>query len=273
MEATTIGSLTGSPTGPWRSGSLVQSAVALTVTPPSGEPYLFEPVPGVVSDAVCASILAGQTYPVLPFIGDVDVVVDAGANCGAASVYFAQHYPDAVVHAIEPARAPLGYLRRNVRELPNVVVHPVGLHSSDQEVALFHGKDDTGTASIVRSDWHRDSFEIVQLRAGAGWANEHDIQRIDVLKVDVELSELDVLEGFGAFVPAVKAIYLEYGSRKLRRAIDRLLDPTHDLYLGEMSLDQGECVYVRRDLADLDAATTRLWEIYVERARAREAGT
>jgi FkbM family methyltransferase len=240
----------------------------LTVQPLAGEPYEFEIAKGVVSQLVCEEILAGLTYPVLPFIGDVRVVVDAGANCGAASVYFAQHYPDAVVHAVEPASEPLSHLRRNVRGLPNVVVHPLGLHSLDQEVPLFHGKGDTGLASIVQASWHRDSSEMVTIRSASTWAQEQGIDRVDVLKVDVELCEYEVLSSLAALLPSVKVVYFEYGSRQIRRSIERLLDPTHDLYLGKMSLDQGECIYLRRDLADRDGAKERLWAIFGERAKA-----
>lgn len=235
------------------------------VQPATGEAYEFDPAPGVVSVGVSEAILTGHTYPVLPFVGDVEVVVDAGANSGAASVYFAQRYPGATVHAVEPASVPLDHLRRNVRGLPNVVVHPVGLHSRDQQVPLFHGEHDTGVGSIVEGSWHDGTSETITVRAAGAWAAEIGIERIDVLKVDVEMCEFEVLSSLAALVPSVKAIYLEYGSRELRRAIEGLLDPTHDLYLGEMSLDQGEVVYVRRDLAALDGARSRLWEIFVER--------
>ena len=91
-----------------------------------------------------------------------------------------------------------------------------------------------------------------------------------MLKVDVELCEYEVLSSLSAHLPEVKVIYLEYGSRELRRSIERLLDPTHDLYLGEMSLDQGEVVYVRRDLAALPEARERLWQIFIERKLAAD---
>jgi FkbM family methyltransferase len=247
--------------------------VAVTVQPTTGEPYAFEVIRGVVSPAVCEGILSGRTYPVLPFIGDVRVVVDAGANCGAASVYFGQHYPDAVVHAVEPASEPLAHLRRNVRGLANVEVHPIGVHSQDQEVPLYHGRDDTGLASIVKGSYHRDSSEIITLRSAAAWAQEQGIKRIDVLKVDVEMCEYEVLKSLEGYLPEVKVVYLEYGSRDIRRLIERLLDPTHDLYLGELSLDQGEVIYLRRDLALLDAAKDRLWEIFCERSLAATPAT
>lgn len=261
---------------PWRRPARTTApgyapTVELMVQPVDDEPYEFSIVPGVVSRGVCESILSGLGYPILPFVDDVQVVVDAGANCGAATVHFAQHYRDAVVHAVEPASEPLDHLRRNVRGLPNVVVHPIGLHSRDQEVPLHHGDGDTGLGSIVRADWHRESSEPITVRAAGAWASEQGIDRIDVLKVDVELSEYEVLVGLEALLPTVKVLYLEYGSRQIRRAIERLLEPTHELYLGEMSLDQGECTYLRQDLCDLPGARERLFTILAERNAAAAA--
>ena len=97
------------------------------------------------------------------------------------------------------------------------------------------------------------------MRAAGAWAAEHGIERIDVLKVDVEV---EVLESLADLLPTVKVLYVEYGSREIRRDIARLVDPTHELYDGVMYLDQGECVYLNRELVDLDAATTHLRQAF-----------
>jgi hypothetical protein len=57
-------------------------------------------------------------------------------------------------------------------------------------------------------------------------------------------------------------LYVEYDSRQARRDLGRLLDDTHELFSGSMLLDQGECTYLRRDLAEGDAASNRLVELF-----------
>ncbi|MET0902827.1 MAG: hypothetical protein ABWZ52_06285, partial [Acidimicrobiales bacterium] len=69
-----------------------------TVDGDDGAPIDFECGDTLVSRWVCEEILAGKTYPYLPFVPDVRVVFDVGANCGAATVHFARHYPDAAIH-------------------------------------------------------------------------------------------------------------------------------------------------------------------------------
>ena len=78
----------------------------LTVTSDLGDEIDFECADTWVSKWVCEPILQGKTYPALPFVDDVQVVWDAGANCGATTVHLARHYPNAVVHAFEPATEP-----------------------------------------------------------------------------------------------------------------------------------------------------------------------
>lgn len=232
-----------------------------TVEGDEGGPFEFECADTITSRWVCGDILAGKTYPALPFVDDTHVVFDVGANCGATTVYFARRYPDATVHSFEPGSEPRVLLERNVAEYANVRVHPIGLHSTDGVVPLYKGDGDTILGSVLRRGVNLDESEPVQLRAAGPWAAEHGVERIDVLKVDVEGCEVEVLESLAGLLPTVKVLYVEYDSREARRDIERLLDPTHDLYVGKLLLDQGECVYLRKDLADGAAATDHLRQV------------
>lgn len=228
----------------------------------------FECAPDVVSRWMHGDILGGKTYPHLPFVDDVQVVFDVGANCGSASIHFARHHPGAQIHAFEPGSEQRAYLERNVAPFPNVEVHPIGLHSQDGEVPLYLGDGNTGLASVTRRSVNLDASELVQLRAAGAWAREHGIDRIDVLKVDVEGCEPDVLTSLAHLLPTVKVLYLEYDSRESRRTMVALLSPTHELYRGLLFLDQGECIYLRSDLADHPGANSRLLELFAAQAAA-----
>ncbi|MGH9227183.1 MAG: FkbM family methyltransferase [Acidimicrobiales bacterium] len=234
----------------------------LTVRSDDGGLIEFECPDSVASRWTNVPILEGRTYPFLAFVDDVGIVFDVGANCGAASVHFARHHPAAQVHAFEPGWEARSYLERNVASLPNVCVHPFGLSSADREARLYHGDDDLGKASLIPRKVNLDESEPVELRAGGTWAAEQGIQRIDILKVDVEGCEVEVLEGLGDLLPTVKLLFVEYDSRRARKALGRLLDPTHELYIGKQFLDQGECVYLRADVAGLDAATELLRDAF-----------
>jgi len=223
----------------------------------------FECADTWVSRWVSTEILEGRSYPYLPFVEDVRVVWDVGANVGATTVFLARHYPDAQVHAFEPAREPRSVLERNAARWPNVTVHPIGLSDRDGTVPLFHGEGDTGFASVHRRPETTDDSEPVELRDAGPWAQARGLARIDVLKLDVEGCELDVLTSLVPLLPTVKVLYVEYESRHARRGIDTLLAGTHELWFSSlMALDQGEGVYVRSDLVDAPGSARRLLELF-----------
>jgi hypothetical protein len=79
----------------------------------------------------------------------------------------------------------------------------------------------------------------------------------------VEGAEIEVLEGLAPLLPEIKVVYVEYDHRTHRRAIEGLLGPTHELYFAMlMTLDQGECMWVRRDLAEHPDALGHLREMF-----------
>jgi FkbM family methyltransferase len=204
---------------------------------------------------VCSNILAGETYPQLPIDAEFATVLDVGANCGAASVYFARCYPDAIVHAVEPARAAFALLEGNTAQYSNIRIHHLGLHAADQVVPLFHGSIDSVTASVHKRDTkNTDMSEMVQLRDARAWVAEQGITAIDLLKLDVEGCEVEVLERLGDLLESVKVVYVEYDSTAARRRIEQLLDASHELCHGFMSLEQGELIYVSRRVLDADSS-------------------
>lgn len=234
-----------------------------TVEDETGATIAFECPDTFDSRWTCGAILEGRTYPHVPFTSEVRVILDVGANCGATSVDLARRHPDAIVHAFEPGSEARAYLERNVAALPNVVVHPFGLHSSDQEATLYLHETDLGQASTLLPAAGSARSEEVVLRSVAGWLAEAGIDRVDIAKIDVEGVEVDVLESLAPVLPGVQVLYVEYDSRTARRRIDALLAPTHELYLAMlMALDQGECLYLRADLADDPRAAPRLREIF-----------
>lgn len=231
----------------------------ITVTDLHGQDIQFECGDTWVSKWMCEPILEGKTYPALPFLTDVKVVFDVGANCGAAAVHFARHYPGGTVHAFEPGSQQRALLERNAATHDNIVVHPIGLHSNDQTAALYMGTEDSGTSSIYPSHSNVEANEQVELRSALGWAREHGINHIDVLKLDVEGCEVDVLSSLEPLLATVQVLYVEYDSRVARRQIDDLVRDTHELFFAMfMGLDQGECMYLRKDLADHPNVTAAL---------------
>jgi len=140
----------------------------------------------------------------LPFQTSIDTVVDLGANIGLTSVYLARRYGATLVVAVEPDSANVRLLRRNLQQN--------GIKGSVIEAAI--GPSD-GT---VRFSTHADSNlghvslegrEVPMMSMGTLCAN-HGLQRIDVLKMDIEGGEQQLLSGPIRWLSQVRSIVAEF---------------------------------------------------------------
>ena len=101
------------------------------------------------------------------------------------------------------------------------------------------------------SNWKKDLRNSVRMNVTVQLLDDIVHACPFMLKVDVEGAEIEVLEGLAPLLPEVKVVYVEYDHRSHRRAIETLLGASHELYFAMlMTLDQGECMWVRRDLAE-----------------------
>lgn len=143
------------------------------------------------------------------------LVVDIGANEGAFSAGVLTIAPSAEIIAAEPGPAPRARLEARLGNLPNVRILDVAV--SDQSgVATFHL-----TAHDHNSSLHAPRSEM-QDTVDAGWAPAGEVQvrtvtldelvadrAVDVLKIDVQGSEMDVLRGGDRTLAEARAVLLE----------------------------------------------------------------
>lgn len=134
-------------------------------------------------------------------------IVDAGANIGLASIRFAQRWPDAIIHAIELDPANFELLQRNVAPYPGITPHLAALWGNDGEVAI----DNPGQAAWAlraRSDIAPGEQAIRAITVDT-LRHETSIERINLLKIDIEGGERDVFAGRTDWLDAVDCIAIE----------------------------------------------------------------
>lgn len=147
------------------------------------------------SDAeVYEDILLAKAYD-YPISFTPRTVVDAGANCGMTSVFYANRFPDATVVAVEPEASNYEALVRNTRVYPNIIPIHAALWNEDGHVEVFGGWGPRWT------NWGKWGFRV---RKGDGNHNacraltlttlmrEVGIESVDILKVDVEGAEREI---------------------------------------------------------------------------------
>ncbi len=118
------------------------------------------------------------------------IVLDAGANIGNHTIFFAMMCAAREVHSFEVMRETFRLLERNVElnRLQNVKLHNLGLGARAGRADLAHfGQGNIGGASIESAD-AGGAYEIVTI-------DSFGLPALDFLKIDVEGAHLDVLNG------------------------------------------------------------------------------
>jgi FkbM family methyltransferase len=179
-------------------------------------------------ERMCLGLLFHQDIPhergVLALMGALmregDCYVDVGANVGFHTRRAARLVgPTGRVIALEPAPNTLRLLRLNTAELGNVTVLPVAA-ADGQGHAPFYIRTAGDTSSLLPSrEGHVIQVETVTLDAALA-----GIERVDLLKVDVEGCEYRVLKGaqgvIGRTRPAVIFEHLCHNKKPAEVGID-----------------------------------------------------
>lgn len=168
-------------------------------------------------------ILVGDEYG---YLYDYDTVVDLGANIGTFSIWIYDHAKR--IYAVEPNPAPIGLLRKTIEDNKLYKIIPI-------EVAI------TGTNGVRHlkgtEDEHRQYGSgtvndtegiVVKSQTIDALMNDHNIAYIDLLKVDIESSEVELFasEGFKSVANRIGTIVGEYHNGGMGKSIEASLSAT-----------------------------------------------
>lgn len=182
-------------------------------------------------------------------------IIDIGANIGITGVLLAQLAPEGRVAAIEPVPTTYRLLETNVADSghKNIQTHNFALGKDDGEIVMQGNPDNLSGAfvsDIHSIDDHHHFKEVVKLHALDSVFGTLGLDRLDLIKIDVEGYELDVLEG-GASVLAkyrpIVTLEMNYVALNLWRKIsvpefrERLLDIFPFVY----AVNEGEYIDFR----------------------------
>jgi FkbM family methyltransferase len=167
---------------------------------------------GATTDVACfEKVFISKEYS-SPFEYSPQVIVDAGANVGMATLYFASRYPTARILAIEPESANFKMLQRNCSGLSNVVLVQAALWPVQRRLTI----SDDGFGEWAYSVTEQGATESTEVSAITieEILRKLAVNRIDLLKLDIEGSERELFStDAGAWLDRVECIVIELHDR------------------------------------------------------------
>jgi len=117
------------------------------------------------------------------------VVIDLGANVGLTSLFFADRFPEATIHAVEPDPRTYARLCRNTDSFPNIKTHCIAIGAESGKARLHRDRQRSASSSLLARDTLGASTEVVCESLDKFLAG---IKTIDIMKFDIEGAEWDV---------------------------------------------------------------------------------
>lgn len=168
------------------------------------------------------------------------VIVDAGANVGYSVLRFFLEYPDAKIIAIEPDADNLTQLAKNTAGYRNLAVEPHALWTCKAELKILNPEEGSNAFRVSEEP----GGPITSLSVG-DIIERHSLDRIDLLKMDIEGSEVEVFSDCGSWLPKVDALLVETHDRIKPGCTDAVRSAVagHMTFQGHVN----EYEYYRRD--------------------------
>ncbi|ACV24344.1 FkbM family methyltransferase [Methanocaldococcus fervens] len=112
-----------------------------------------------------------------------------GANIGVATLYFKTLYPNSKIYAFEPVPETFELLKKNVGNLEGVEIFPYAVGSEGEITISYSEAGDV----LSHKNGNLKKNVVVKSISIKKFIEENKINHIDILKLDIEGSEIEVL--------------------------------------------------------------------------------
>ena len=176
--------------------------------------------PGTADQIVYEEVFINREYDVEAV--DPHFIIDAGAHIGLSAVYFENRYPDSLIVALEPEDSNFEMLLKNTRRYENIKPLKGGLWSRRCYLKIQNPDAATWGYRVEEAPAGEgiDAFGIDDIMA------MFSMDRVDILKMDIEGSEREVLIKSDAWIDRVKILIVELHDRYVpgcNEALDDIL--------------------------------------------------
>ena len=142
------------------------------------------------------------------------VIVDAGANVGYASIYFSHLFPNAKILALEPEIKNYSLLCENVAKYKNIIPIQGALWSENTQINICdEGLGEWGFMTFSTENSGKKIEHLVEAYTVDSIIKKYDLEKIDILKIDIEGAEREVFENTDCWINDVDSLIVELHDR------------------------------------------------------------
>ncbi len=135
------------------------------------------------------------------------VIIDAGANIGLVSLYFARKYPDAKIFAIEPETSNYNLLTMNTKSYGNIVPIKAALWKNNSTLYIQNPNAEKWAFKVSEENKigeYVDAITVMDILQKT--SNNY----IDILKIDIEGAEKEVFsENYQSWIDKINFFVIE----------------------------------------------------------------
>ena len=130
------------------------------------------------------------------FIPNNASIIDVGANIGFVSALISVHNPSARIYAIEPGLRNFEFLSKNIESNKFKNIYPFNFACGSKEgFANFYENSAWGHVDLQVAPLENDAKYTIRVKTIDGFVQEEKLERVDLIKIDVEGFESYVFEG------------------------------------------------------------------------------
>jgi FkbM family methyltransferase len=185
------------------------------------------------------------------------IIVDAGANIGLTSIFYANKYPDAKIFSLEPECSNFALLKKNVAPYGNILAINKALWGDNTTLEILDpGLDKWGFQTRRRPDEKAAGKEAVESITIDRLMHDYQLGHIDILKIDIEGAEKEVCESAGPWIDKVGMMAMELHDRHKTGCSRSFYNATNGF---DAEIHRGENVFVlKRSYMTKDMFTASL---------------
>lgn len=162
-----------------------------------------------------------------------DTVIDIGANCGTFTRFAQKEFKAKKIYSVEPNKKAFKHLYDSFKNEKNVFLINKGIGKTEETKELYSCNENTTICSLLPEQI--DKFfklfgntyttEVIDLIPFEKLINENNIEKIDLLKIDVEGFEYEIMENISDNIyKKINNIILElHYTDKFRDKVSKLL--------------------------------------------------